>query len=303
MATHISWADEVWNPSIGCTRVSDGCDHCYAFALHDQRHIAWKRGRMPDAPAQYHQPFSKVQLLPDRLDAPLHWRKPRRVFVNSMSDLFHEQVSDAFIDRVFAVMALTPQHTYQVLTKRPARMQAYLLDEEIHRLGSNRVSDAAFSFPLWPDISETGFLQTGNWPLPNVWLGVSVENQRWASRIVDLLATPAAKHFVSLEPLLSGIDLAPWLWVDCPSECVSWSHQLAGRRARRGELDWVIVGGESGAQRRPMKLEWLTDIVAQCKAAGVPVFVKQSSALRPGQQGAIPDNVWALKQFPDQVVR
>src|SRR5258706_704857 len=119
----ISWTEATWSPVVGCKRVSAGCDHCYAFQLHDQRHVAWKRGRWPGAPQQYHKPFSQVQLLRERLSDPLKWRKPKLVFVNSMSDLFHVDVPDEFIAEIFAIMAMTPQHTYQVLTKRPERIR------------------------------------------------------------------------------------------------------------------------------------------------------------------------------------
>src|SRR6185312_6745370 len=146
-----------WNPVVGCTRVSAGCDHCYAFALHDQRHIAWKRGRWPSAPEQYHQPFSKVQLLEERLGDPMRWRKPRRVFVNSMSDLWHDSVPDEFIEQVFGVMAKTPRHTYQILTKRPARM----LDWMKRRTNAH----------VLRMLGELAYMLA--WPLPNVWLGVS----------------------------------------------------------------------------------------------------------------------------------
>jgi len=181
--TSIHWTNDTWNPVTGCTRVSAGCDHCYAFAQHDMRHVAWKRGRFPTAPAQYHLPFSRVQLLTDRLDDPLHWRKPRRVFVNSMSDLFHDTVPDSYIAEVFAVMQRAAQHSFQVLTKRPERMARLCRD----------------LLPL----------------LPNVWLGTSVEHQSAADeRIPLLLNTPAAVRFLSCEPLLGEVDLSAYLSVD-----------------------------------------------------------------------------------------
>jgi len=183
-----------------------------------------------------------VVLHRERLGEPLRWRKPRMVFVNSMSDLFHEEVPEQFIIEVFAVMAAASQHTFQVLTKRPERMRA-------------------FTWAL-------------SWLLPNVWLGVSVENQRWTARIDDLRTAPAVVRFLSCEPLLGPLEL-----------------DLRG-------IDWVIVGGESGPRYRPMRLEWLADIVAQCDAAGVPVHVKQDSGRRPGQQGRIPDHLWRRKEFP-----
>src|SRR5690348_14696881 len=165
----IQWTDASWNPVVGCKRVSAGCDHCYAFQLHDQRHIAWKRGRWDAAPKQYRLPFSKVQLLPERLNDPLRWRKPRRVFVNSMSDLFHEDVPGEFINQVWNTMRNAKQHTYQILTKRPERLLEW-----------TQTKARATGWPIneiWPD-----------W----IWLGVSVENQAAADeRIPVLLETPA----------------------------------------------------------------------------------------------------------------
>jgi protein gp37 len=185
--------------------------------------------------------FTDVQTHEDRLDQPLRWKRPRRIFVNSMSDLFHEDVPDAFIDRVFAVMAHCPQHTFQVLTKRAERMRAYMRCDDAKEL----------------EIS-TGVVP---WPLPNVWLGVSGENQRFLfERARELARTPAAVRFVSLEPLLE--DVAP--------ELRTW---LVTRL-----FHWVIVGGESGLGARPMDLAWARSIIAQCKASGIACFVKQLGA-------------------------
>ena len=217
--TSIEWTDQTWNPVTGCTKVSPGCAHCYAEGIANR---LWK-GR----------PFEDVQVHADRVGQPLRWRKPRRVFVNSMSDLFHEAVPFRFLDAVFHVMRSTPRHTYQVLTKRPERMRFYMRDTRA---------------PL----------------APNVWLGVSVENQRMADeRIPLLLDTPAAVRFLSVEPLLGPVNLHPWL---------------------SGGINWCIVGGESGPQARPCELPWIGAIVEQCKAAGVPVFVKQLGR-RPQVQG------------------
>jgi len=144
--TGIEWTDRVWNPTVGCTRVSDGCRHCYAFQLHDQRHAAYQAGKK--LPIQYARPFKELQLVPDRLENPLHWRKPCRIFVNSMSDLFHDDVPDEFIDRVFAVMAMCPQHTFQVLTKRAEKMLQYLSASNI----ADRLDDACGQF-----VDDPGF--------------------------------------------------------------------------------------------------------------------------------------------------
>jgi protein gp37 len=247
-----------WNPVVGCTRVSAGCDFCYAFQLHDQRHIAWKRGRWPDAPAQYHQPFSKVQLLPERLEDPLHWRKPRRVFVDSMADLFHPDVPDEFIRRVFAVMGEASQHTFQVLTKRPERMQ---------RIVSDMVREGDFA-------TLTGRTEPP-FPWPNVWLGVSVEDQRAADeRIPLLLGTPAAVRFLSCEPLLSMVNIEPWLGLEPVEPEWPW-EPITYERVEPSGMHWVIIGGESGPHARPMMNEWARYLVDQCRAAGVAPFVKQ----------------------------
>jgi len=219
----IEWTDQTWNPVTGCTKVSAGCKNCYAERLSERF-----RG-VPGHP--YEQGFD-LKLWPERLDQPLRWRKPRRVFVNSMSDLFHEDVPDSYIGSVFETMYNAPRHTFQVLTKRPGRMAEFV--------GGVRRK----VFGDW-------------WPLPNVWLGTSVENQATADeRIPHLLATPAAVRFLSCEPLLDPLQLAGWL------------------PAGEG-IDWVIVGGESGPRARPMELAWVRAIRDQCAAASVPFFMKQ----------------------------
>ncbi len=277
--TGIEWTEMTWNPVVGCTRVSSGCDHCYAFQLHDQRHIAWKRGRWPTAPAQYHQPFSKVQLLPERLDDPLRWRKPRRVFVNSLSDLFHPDVPDAYIARVFAVMAEARRHTFQVLTKRPDRMAHLITQWYTPQAGAPAAGPAG---------GPAG-------PLPNVWLGVSVEDQAAADeRIPLLLQTPARIRFLSCEPLLGSLNLVDYLQLtdanqmtDERWETHGWGYDrntggFMGVAPRgsipynpRPGLDWVIIGGESGHHARAMDMAWAQSLVEQCAAAGIAVFMKQ----------------------------
>lgn len=253
-----------WNPTTGCTRVSEGCRNCYAFQLHDMRHKAHSEGKA--VPAQYAKPFKELQMFDDRLTAPLSWRKPARIFVNSMSDLFHKDVPDAFIDRVFATMALADWHTYQVLTKRPERMAAYLARHDIG-LRWSRIIPSIASNSRWEVSVEQAVDWTNN-GLPNVWLGTSVENQSAADeRIPHLLKTPAEVRFLSCEPLLGPVDLEPWL------------NMLAGSGEREwlpsDVIHWVIVGGESGAGARPCNVAWVRSIVEQCKTAGVPCFVKQ----------------------------
>ncbi len=236
-SSEIQWTDATWNPTSGCTKISPGCAHCYIERTPPMRMKGRKfvGGKIP------------LELHENRLDAPLHWKKPRRIFVNSMSDLFHEDVPDEFIDKVFAVMALAPQHTFQVLTKRAERMQKHC---SYINFGFN-VGLAAMK--MVPDFIERfEFDSKAGLPLPNVWLGVSVEDQQRADeRIRLLLQTPAAVRFLSCEPLLGPLD------------------------GRFNTLDWVIVGGESGPNSRPCNLAWVRSIVAQCKAAGVACFVKQ----------------------------
>jgi len=285
--SEIQWCTDVWNPTTGCTRVSAGCDHCYAFTLHDRRHAAYVAGAK--LPPQYARPFSEVQLMPERLAVPLRWREPRRIFVDSMADLFHADVPDAFIAQVFTTMALVPRHTFMILTKRPQRMQRLLRDErfqeEIGALG-------------WPN-PLTGAQRAGPtpWPLPNVWLGVSVENQEAAYRVDWLVRTPAAVRFLSCEPLIGPLDLAHWLPVPTDDSTPYWGADCdetgcqapatftrPGRqfptmirecRAHVERVDWVIVGGESGRDARPMHPDWARDLRDQCVEAGVPFFFKQ----------------------------
>ncbi len=279
--TAIQWTDKSWNPVVGCTKVSAGCKLCYAKTLHDQRHKAYHEGKA--VPAQYAKPFEELQLMPERLRDPLTWKKPQRVFVNSVSDLFHEDIPFDFIDRVFAVMAVARRHTFQILTKRPERMTEYLrwegheeaaqeerrncncrqcciaghMDQHLASIGCDRATAAmAPSIYLWK-----------NWPLPNVWLGTSVENQAAADdRIPHLLATPAAVRFLSCEPLLGEVNLAPYLG-DAHEKYQNFSSPVG--------INWVICGGESGAGSRPMAVEWARELVRQCQVASVACFVKQ----------------------------
>lgn len=247
--TKIEWTDAVWNPVTGCTKVSPGCDNCYAERITERFH----------GPGS----FAEVKLHDDKLDAPLRWRKPRMVFVNSMSDLFHDSIPDEFIARVWAVMAATPQHTYQILTKRHGRMRSLLGKGADHMLSL-----------LGPPAGATNHAP---WPLPNVWLGVSVEDQKRARlRIPALLETPAAVRFLSCEPLLGPVNLDD---VDGLSTLApDWAgspYPGAGTGARHPLLDWVIAGGESGPGARPMHQAWARVLRDQCRSAGVPFFFKQ----------------------------
>jgi protein gp37 len=286
--TSIEWTDKTWNPIRGCALVSEGCRSCYAMKV---AHRFSGPGKPYDGLTEIGPKGprwnGKIRLVDDALTEPLHWRKPRRVFVNSMSDLFHEDVPDAFIDRVFAVMALAPQHTFQILTKRAERMRAYFAakDEEWNDPKGRAwwgCGQAIETADEWLPIEHIRFGQSqidqleenplpATWPLPNVWLGVSVENQRFADeRIPLLLQTPAAIRFISAEPLLGPLEFSD---VSRRSDAV---EQL-GQRALAG-IAWVIVGGESGPGARPFRIPWARSIVKQCKAAGVACFVKQIGA-------------------------
>lgn len=289
MADHtaIEWTDASWNPIAGCTRVSSGCDICYAAQLAATRlkHTKTHGGLAVVTPSGRAAFNGQIRLLPDRLTQPLHWRKPRRIFVNSMSDLFHEGVPDDYVDRVFAAMALAPQHTYQVLTKRPQRMRDYMLAlvngqrpvceraSDIYGgiTGGLMVGSAHRALPGSPNRKDAPPYD----PWPFVWLGVSVEDQAAADeRIPLLLQTPAAVRFISAEPLLGPISLPP----------------LA-------RLDWVIVGGESGRHARPIDLAWARALRDQCIPAGVPFLFKQWGGRTPKAGGRELDGrTW--NQFP-----
>jgi protein gp37 len=255
--TAIEWTDATWPVVKGCDYVSPGCANCYAVDL-IHRHAANPNPKISLPLAGLTEVKNgrprwtgKVYLNEPHLLDPLKWKKGRMVFVPSHGDLFHEDVPDEYIDRVFAVMALAPHHTFQVLTKRAERMQRFMREQtNAHAIRS---------------LEEPGFSVV--WPYPNVWLGVSVENQAAADeRIPHLLRTPAAVRFLSCEPLLGPVDIiAPM-----PSE-----DRVAIDRGHPAEIDWVIVGGESGAGARPCDVEWIRSLVGQCRAARVAVFVKQ----------------------------
>jgi len=242
----IEWTDATWNPTTGCDRVSPGCANCYALDLAARLKRMGSAAYQVDGDPRTSGPGFKLTLHPQRLVLPLGWSRPRRVFVNSMSDLFHTEVPDAFIAQVFAAMALGTRHTFQLLSKRPERMRTWMTDN-----GGPEGAVRAAAVELDPRRAASTLPRVA-WPLPNVWLGASVENARWRTRIDDLRATPAAVRFLSCEPLLGPL----------------------------GDLDldaigWVIVGGESGPKHRPVREAWVTEVRDQCTAAGVPFFFKQ----------------------------
>ena len=238
----IQWTDATWNPLAGCSVVSSGCANCYAMKQAGS-------GRLVNTPKYQGltQPSKagpvwtgEVRLWPSALDQPQRWKKPKMIFVNSMSDLFHEDVPDGWPNRIFDGMESAPQHTYQVLTKRTHRMADYL---------SKR----------W----------TGAYLPQFIWLGTSIEDQtRAEQRLPHLLRTPAAVRFLSMEPLLQGVDITAFR----RTQADGFIRPLDGRFRT---VDWVIVGGESGPSARPFDLGWARSIRDQCQAAGVPVFIKQ----------------------------
>ncbi len=292
--TKIGWTDKTWNPVRGCSVVSAGCENCYAMG---QAHRFSGPGKAYEGLTRLtgHGPkwTGQVRLVPELLDQPLRWRKPKRIFVNSMSDLFHEDVPDEFIAAVFGVMALAHRHTFQVLTKRTERMCAFLSGEQKRGWITECLAAAYLAAPNACDIytldaRRAQAAASRGWPLPNVWLGVSVENQKAADeRIPELLETPAALRFVSCEPLLGPIDLnddeGNWLHVHpYPNPAADgYIGKHVDRRLRcsvcedQKVIDWVIAGGESGPGARPCNVEWIRSIVAQCREATVPTFVKQ----------------------------
>lgn len=330
MATNIEWTarpgttGETLQVTVGCRKVSDGCTNCYAERMAGRLaamgYADEYRDNNPGRKALYrhvvkHKRISthglmqnvalpqwngKVFTVPDALTDPLRWKKPRTIFVNSMSDLFHEDVPFEFIDRVFAVAALCPQHTLLILTKRPGRMAEYLNREGV----ASYIADQAKTFGVEPPMGinayamgpkdEQGRPEFGDrwfirWPLPNVWLGTSVENQQAANeRIPHLLRCPAAVRFLSCEPLLGPVDLKfqHEVLIDVMDTNPDRSERHRGeypfpylepeyRTRRRDAIDWVIVGGESGPGARPCDTGDVRKIVGQCRDAAVPVFVKQ----------------------------
>lgn len=265
--TGIQWCDATWNPTSGCDRVSPGCDHCYAMTLAKRLKAMGSPRYQVDGDPRTSGPGFGVQAHAVALDQPLRWTKPRRIFVNSMSDLFHDQVPTEFIAEVFAIMAACPQHTFQVLTKRHGRMRSLLNSAEFR----DTVTIWATAVMRKHD-SSPRIIPSETWPLPNVWLGVSAEDQPWADiRVAALEATPAAVRFVSAEPLLGPVTFrwAKWLGQE-PGD----RHHLDGLR----KIDWLIIGGESGPGARPMDPDWARSLVSECQEAGVAPFVKQLGA-------------------------
>ncbi|MFN3827825.1 MAG: DUF5131 family protein [Micavibrio sp.] len=284
----IEWTDATWNPLAGCSIVSAGCTNCYAMK---------QAARLLDKPGSHYEGTTKkvngnavwtgkVSLAPDHIiTQPLHWKRPRRIFVNSMSDLFHESVPNEWIDRIFAIMALCPHHIFQVLTKRPERMREYF-EKNFHPHHVAARADK-YSPGCHDEIASIKF------PLKNVWLGVSVEDQASANkRIPFLMDTPAAVRFLSCEPLLESVNLErivissfPRLeflnafdgWKSTKISACTFGNDPTNLKG----IDWVIVGGESGPGTRAMHPDWVRSLRDQCTAASVPFFFKQWGEFSP----------------------
>lgn len=278
--TKIEWTDATWNPVRGCSLVSDGCRNCYAMHVASRFNgVGLPYEGLTVKTSQGPKWNGNIKLVPEALHIPGRWNKPRKIFVNSMSDLFHEGVPEDYIDVVFAVMAQNPRHIFQVLTKRPERMLDYMQD----RMRLEKIYTQWYGTSSQPREAEA-------WPLPNVWIGVSIENQGTADeRIPVLLQTPAAVRWLSMEPLLGPVDITRHLLVCCgnllpghpgdgwmqppdPPQCCQQPDS---------GIDWVIVGGESGPKARLMHPDWARNLRDQCAAAGVPFLFKQHGEFAP----------------------
>jgi len=313
MSTKIEWTDATWNPIVGCSKISDGCENCYAekmalrmanilsfgtsqysfgtlgvvFGLRQGEKLGWS---------------GRTVFVDSQLEKPLHWKKPRKIFVCSMGDLFHESVPFEWIDKVMAIIALCPQHTFQILTKRAERMAEYFCVGRADEYRRSKVEGAAGRIirSLSSTINKWNYSGYCNdpiyFPLPNLWLGVTCENQEMADkRIPLLLQTTAAKRFVSVEPCLGEVNLEEYLTPLGSETChYGTSHVLKTCDCRHEYINWVIVGCEAGAKRRDCKRHWISGIVMQCKTAGVPVFVKQVS-------NVFKKVIKTIEQFPEDL--
>lgn len=301
----IEWTGKTWNPTTGCDVVSRGCFGCYARTMAARLKAMGQDKYAADGDPRTSGPGFGITAHPDELDRPFGWHD-EIVFVDSMSDLLHAGVARDFVARVFAVMALTPTNIYQLLTKRHGRLFALLGRSDSTFF--DEVLVAATEIAEERGITKPGEVLVLSWPLPNVWVGVSVEDQDAARlRIGPLASCLAAVKFLSVEPMVGPVDLEPWLWRDVPISEVSGQALNDAPGAERfvertGAIGWVIVGGESGrlhplrpdgserpqAERRPAELDlgWVRDLRDQCAAAGVPLFVKQLGTVAARRLGA-----------------
>lgn len=254
--TSIEWTEQTWNPTTGCDRISPGCDNCYALTMAKRLKAMGQAKYQNDGDPRTSGPGFGLTGHFDVLDQPLHWKKPRKVFVNSMSDLFHARVTTDLITRVWQTMQATPQHTYQILTKRASRLAPVLA--KVH--------------------AELGLTE----PLPNVWLGTSVESQKYADiRIKALAQAPAAVRFLSCEPLLGPVRL-PLAEAVGGCNCGGYGPPYYMHEPSCGyepgaaySIDWVIIGGESGPGARPFDPQWAEDLIDDARTAGAAPFLKQ----------------------------
>lgn len=268
--TGIEWTGKTWNPVVGCDKVSQGCKFCYAELMH-KRLTAMGLSK-------YAEPFSVAKPWEPSLMDPFKW-KGDMVFVNSMSDLFHKDIPFDYIEKVFAVMAMTPQNTYQILTKRSDRMREFMTDP----MTLHGISSWVIRFRKGPQ------REVGVWPLPNVVLGVSVEEDKHMDRVIDLLHVPAAERMISAEPLLGNLDFRKVPMDDGRTMNAltgrwSWPHKYPhtdGGVSGDGRISWIVIGGESGPKKKVRRLDpdWVDSIIGQCRAAGVAVFVKQTGTI------------------------
>lgn len=280
--TKIQWTEETWNPTAGCSKVSPGCKNCYAI----KDAIRLSGNNNPKISEKYAGTTSgnnwsgHINLASnDTLLKPYFWSRSRRIFVNSMSDLFHENIPFEWIDKVFSIMALSPQHTFQILTKRAERMRDYFASfNKSSAIARGMVCSEWLQNVLNVEAVDKVIKANFSKGLPNVWLGVSVENQKSADeRIPLLLETPATVRWLSCEPLLEKINLTFVENDGYKLNCLTGRQTDMGRPCEdaSSKIDWVVVGGESGTNARDCRVSWIQSIVRQCQSADVPVFVKQ----------------------------
>ena len=281
MPSKIEWTNETWNPVIGCSKISEGCENCYAekmaFRLahmewsNDYRKLNYCNVICPDTKKW----TGKTQFVKEAITKPLEWKKPRKIFVCSMGDLFHETISFESIDMLMAIITCSPQHTFQILTKRPERMLEYFTQDK--RKLIEGWEDASYEIGISdkngePDGAACYIYNRSQdeWPLKNIWLGVTCENQqRTNERLPVLLKIPAAKKFISCEPLLGDIDFYKFS-SSLPSDK---NHPWRNEAILFG-IDWLIVGGETGTNASPMHPDWARNLKYQCIPAKVPFFFK-----------------------------
>lgn len=301
--SNIEWTGQSWNPIVGCSIKSTGCKVCYAMPM---------AARLAAMGIEQYKGLTektktgavwtgKIAFAKSVFEAPLKRKKPETYFVNSMGDLFHEDVPFAWVDKVFAVIALCPHHIFQILTKRSDRMLEYMRQERCDEINSH-----AGELMDWQEMPEV------SWPPANAWMGVSAENQdRWDERVPDLLKTPAAIRWVSVEPMLEHINaqqiflkdeerIVEPLTGDWQDGVVDAGDRLVGVDSKYGsgpKVDWLVCGGESGHRARPFKTEWMQSLLEQAKASGTAFFAKQTGGASKSKLPEIPADL-LIREFP-----